>query len=85
MSQLPPRTTVGFVGAVLAVAVSVTPPLPVYALSAAALHLAGRALGWGCRVTAATGRRLVGLVLREGGEGQRRQRQSPTGVLGFRV
>lgn len=57
------RTTVGLVAAVLAVGVSVAPPLLVDALARATLHLAGRALGRRRRVAAAAGRRLVRLVL----------------------
>lgn len=47
------HTTVALVAAVLAVGVSVTPPLGVDALSRGALHLTGRALARRCWVTAA--------------------------------
>lgn len=57
------HTTVRFVTAVLAVGVSVTPPLLVNALSWATLHLAGWALGWGCWVPTTAGWRLIWLVL----------------------
>lgn len=57
------RTTVGFIAAVLAVRVSVTPPLLVNTLSWAALHLTGRTLGRRRWVTATTSRRLIWLVL----------------------
>lgn len=57
------HTTVRFVTAVLAVGVSITSPLLVNALSWATLHLAGRALGWGCWVPTTAGWRLIWLVL----------------------
>lgn len=53
------RTTIGLVAAVLAVGVSVTPPLLVNALSGATLHLAGGALRRGGWVSTTTGRRLI--------------------------
>lgn len=57
------HTTICLVAAVLAVGVSITPPLGVDALSRGALHLTGWALGWRCWVTAAASRWLIGLIL----------------------